>query len=667
MRRTKSAAFMLLALIASSWGSHGSAHAQYGATARVERPIPAGGDLDPTAAATTLETEDRPSGAESLASLLRESPGARALTLGALGSFSTLSLRGAGAEHTRVVFDRMPLGHDGEAFDLSTIPIAILDSVEVYRGGAPIALGTGAIGGVLRLVPRSEEAPFGLARIGYGSFGTRAAQVVGATGERAGGVSVTTAAGVDGTDGDFVYTEDRTPLSAGDEREVTRQNADVNRGYGFGHFAADAGDGRVSGLLFGFGRTGGVAGPAVQPTTYTHRTVARYGGLVGYERPSSEDTPLSVNVSAGTTYERNQFTDRFGEIGLGRTATDDGILVANGLATAELRLAEWVSAAVVGGYRYERFAPEDALSQTSIGPSQRHAGIVAAEGIFRAHAGNARIEVRPSARVEINHARLEEIRMTRAGESTDTTTAAPTLRLGVVAEPIRGLAIVGSLSSGVRMPTLTELFGDRAFLVGDTTLSPESSVGGDLGAMIRGRWGPVAGRIEARGFGLRVTDLIRYRRTSQYQSVPENVSSARVFGMEAGLDLDFFDRVGLAGAMTLIDTTDLELSRDLPLRPTLAAYARPSLALGPWSVVSAFELFIDVTHVGDSFADPANLVVTRGRTRFGAGVGFAFVEGRVRIDATVDDIFDARGQDVMGFPLPGRSFFADLTVRTDAR
>ncbi len=647
-------------------GAPVQARAQYGATARVNRPIPAGSEEDPTAAATRIETSDRGRPQESLAELLRQSPGTRALSLGALGSYTTLSLRGTGGEHTRVLFDRMPLGRDGEAFDLSTIPVSTLDAVEVYRGGAPVRLGTGAIGGVLRLVPRVEEDPFAEVGTGVGSFGTRAVRLVGATGLRPGGVSMTTAVGYDGTDGNFPYVEDRTPLTPGDEREATRQNGAVNRGYGLTHFRADAGDGTLSAIGFGYTRTGGVPGPAVQPTRATRRTFARYGGMVGYAEEAEGDRPLSFGINGGATYERNRFTDLYGEIGLGRRATDDGLLVANAMANGELALTDWLSAAMVAGYRYERFAPDDALSQ-SVATSERHAGIAALEGIVKPRIGDVRIELRPSARIEINHARLTEIRPGDSGRATSTTTAAPTFRLGAVAEVVRGLAIVGSVSSGVRLPTLTELFGDRGYLLGDTTLSPERSVGGDLGAVAVGRWGPVRGRVEARGFALRVEDLIRYRRTSQYQAIPENVSQARVLGVEAGLDLAITRYLGVAGALTVMNAVDLTRERSLPLRPTLTAYVRPRATLGPLGPLSDVDLFIDLTHVHRSYADPANLVVTPGRTRVGAGVGLAVLEGRVRIDGVVTDLFDVRGQDVLGFPLPGRSFYVDLTLRTGAR
>jgi len=658
---------MIAFVVALHWALPHPAEAQFGATATVEVPMAAGSELDPTTAATTLDLEERHRQEESLAEVLRESPGARALSLGALGSFSTLSLRGAGGEHTRVLFDTMPLGRAGEAFDLSTIPVSTLDRVEVYRGGAPVRLGAGAIGGVLRLVPRVSERERGEVAMSYGSFDTRAARISGSSGGLDGEASVTAAAGIDGTDGDFLYEEDLTPLTPGGGQEVRRQNGEVNRGYGLTHLRADVGGGTVAATGFGFGRVGGVPGPAAQPTRATRRSVARYGAMVSWNRPEDDAQDLALHAGVGGSYEQNRFTDRFGEIGLGRQITDDGTLLGNAQLAAELRLTEWASAAVFGGYRYERFTPSDALAQVAVGPSQRHAGAFAAEGIFRARLGRARLEVRPSARVEVTHAMLEEIRPGVAGMESQTTTAAPTLRLGAALEAVRGLTIVGSVASGVRVPTLTELFGDRGYLVGDTSLGPEHSVGGDLGLAGRGRWGTVTAEGELRGFGLRINDLIRYRRTSQYQAVPENVGAARVFGLEAGVRTDLGEHVRLSAALTLMATEDLDRGRELPLRPSASSYVRPELRLGPYGPLYRVSLYADLSHVADSFADPANLIVQPGRVRVGAGVGVGFVEDRIRIAVNADDLFDARGQDVLGFPLPGRSVFVDLTLATDAR
>ena len=73
--------------------------------------------------------------------------------------------------------------------------------------------------------------------------------------------------------------------------------------------------------------------------------------------------------------------------------------------------------------------------------------------------------------------------------------------------------------------------------------------------------------------------------------------------------------------------------------------------------------FFRVLYVGQSYADPANLVVLTARTELGAGVGVDMFESRLGLSFRVDDLADVRGQDLLGFPLPGRRFTGRLSVR----
>ena len=50
-------------------------------------------------------------------------------------------------------------------------------------------------------------------------------------------------------------------------------------------------------------------------------------------------------------------------------------------------------------------------------------------------------------------------------------------------------------------------------------------------------------------------------------------------------------------------------------------------------------------------------------TKFGCGLLWALLEGRVELAARMADVFDARGQDYLRFPLPGRSLFFLATLR----
>ncbi|MFK7992058.1 MAG: TonB-dependent receptor, partial [Sandaracinaceae bacterium] len=145
---------------------------ELGVTAEAERPMARTGGDDPSASATEIDARDRPRAMDTLEDAVREAPGARTLSTGGYGSSTTLSLRGADASQTEVLFGDVPLtSADGAAFDLSTLPLWAIGSVEVYRGGAPTFLGVSPVGGVLRLRPREARRTEAEGTLGVGSFG----------------------------------------------------------------------------------------------------------------------------------------------------------------------------------------------------------------------------------------------------------------------------------------------------------------------------------------------------------------------------------------------------------------------------------------------------------------------------------------------------------------
>ena len=72
-----------------------------------------------------------------------------------------------------------------------------------------------------------------------------------------------------------------------------------------------------------------------------------------------------------------------------------------------------------------------------------------------------------------------------------------------------------------------------------------------------------------------------------------------------------------------------------------------------------------MTHVGANFTDPANTTRIEARTLFGAGAAIDAFERRWRLSFAARDVTDVRPKDVIGFPLPGRSFALELTYRTE--
>ncbi len=645
---------------------------ELGVTASVPRPLASTGGEDPTASATELDATERPTALDTLADAVLEAPGARALRTGGFGSPTTLSLRGSEADQIEVLFGDVPIGTaDGSPFDLSAIPLWALERVEIYRSGAPTWLARSGIGGVLRLVPREPgRGPTLGAAGGVGSYGLGHGRLLHAGSHE--DASWIVAGGATTTQSDFPYTEDVTLLDGGgDAVERRRENAWRTEGAGLGHLALRLGDGVFSALVLGRGADGGVPGRAIAPTTAARRTEGE--GIVGLSfRVCEGGRPDALalwrlGVSASVGLRRRALSDPHAEIGLVPVDADDLAVRTTARVAAAGRALDWLELTGVGLYAHDELAPSDALARTPNRGSARDAGDLALEARLFGAVDAVRMELRPSARLALVGSRLADLRADHLDAATESFAVAPTFRLAGAIEPVRGLTIAASAASATRVPNPVELFGDRGFLVGVASLAPERAETFDLGLALAGREGPVRGRAELRGFVTLASDLIRYRRNTLYQAVPENVASATLAGVELGATGELTRHVRLVTAWTLLGTWTDHGGRErrLPLRPWLTGYVRPevrALGVGPLDVLAAF---VDLEHVSESFWDPANTSALPERTRIGIGASVEVWGGRLRVDAVVRDVLDRRGFDLLGFPLPGRTLSVDLALRSD--
>ncbi|AKF05998.1 TonB-dependent receptor plug domain-containing protein [Sandaracinus amylolyticus] len=667
------AAFAWCALVVVLCAS-APARAQFGARAEIERPIAAGSELDPTSSATTIELEDRPRALETTDEVLLEVPGARRRRSAGYGGFTSLSLRGAEAEHTTVMIGDVPLSTaDGSAVDLSTLPPWLFERVEVHRGGAPVWLGAGAIGGVLRLVPRRARGTRLEAVGGGGSFdlaqGRLGASVDGAS------FSWATTLGLTHSGGAYPITIDTRPLEPGGIEPRTQTNAQLLEGAGLMHARLRAGDATLSFIGLGLARTGGIPPPVTRwtPTSAARRRHLRTlfavasEWLEGGRPPEQADLAAwRLQLVASIALDRRSLSDPYAQYGQVRRETDQTVTRSSLRAAGTLRLAEWIDTTLVVMGAHETFAPEDALARTALGSSRRDSGVAALEARVHGRIDRTmRWELRPSARIEVIDSALAEIRAGSEHLRTSRLDALPTARLGAALELVPGIALAGSFSTGVRAPSFVDLFGDGALISGNTSLRPEESTGGDLGVVARGRIAGLEGFAELRGFGLWMRDLIRYVRTDANQWTPQNVAEAWTAGIEASTNVRFERVVGLASALTWVESQDRSLARALPFRPRFTGYARLDATFDLPAPLASVSAWIDGEYVGETYDTPENDVPIPEVARFGVGASLSMWEGALRADVIVRDVFDARGRDALLRPLPGRSFALQISVRTE--
>jgi iron complex outermembrane receptor protein len=249
-------------------------------------------------------------------------------------------------------------------------------------------------------------------------------------------------------------------------------------------------------------------------------------------------------------------------------------------------------------------------------------------------------------------------------------------RLGLRAEPWRGVALLANAGRYERVPSLQELFGASGTIVGNPDLRSEKTINWDVGARLsRERLGRVVSAVslEYAWFDNRIDDVIVVVPASVSVFTSRNVSAARVRGHEVSATLRAWDRLGLALNYTNQDAVDesgtFNDGNKLPGRPAHEAYARVELGwspehplpVGTWAAhLWPGRLWGDVNLIADNYLDTAN--TERVPRRDLAGVGLEVqAPWKLRLGVEVRNLNDDQTRDALDFPLPGRAVYGTVS------
>jgi iron complex outermembrane receptor protein len=611
---------------------------------------------DATASGTALAVEARLGALESVADVIADVPGVRVTNTGGAGSSSGVALRGASIAHTTVLLGDIPLNTpDTGAFDLSMIPLEALDAVEVYRGGAPAWWSDGAIGGVVRLVPRRAKQRLLQARAGYGSFGHF--ELAGTSSLVLDGGALLSHAGFMRTDNDYAYVDDGQMRFDPSDVTLEQRNAQIDAGNGLLHASVDLYGGRLDLLATAHGRTEGVPGPLASPTDHVRHKLVRVLGALAYTlegRGDDGERDYRVQALASASHQNNQLTDLDRELGISRAvASDDDWNRGYARLAGSVAATSFLEPTVVLSASRDDYLPANPLALSAAGHGSGRTTLAAAlEPRVHGTIGATQLELRPSVRGQWTETSVWNdsgpIEMQRREQQSDTLA---TYRIAGLVAPLRWLSFAASYATGARVPSILELFGDRVYQVANLELQPERSRTADVSTVLKGRAGELRGSVELRGFVLLIDELINYRRTSQFTVRAENIDSAEILGAELGLQGSLGRHFALHGSATTLRTRN-QFDNDLPLRPPLLAQARPEISLFP-SFADRIALFAELEHTSFMYLDNTNRTLLEERTLFTVGGMAELLDEQLTLALRVHNVTDQAATDVLSRPLPG--------------
>lgn len=615
--------------------------------------------------ATVVEVGDRPT-SDDLASVLRAVPGLTVRSLGGVGAWSGVSVRGSSYRQVLVHLDGVPLNPDGvDAVNLAEIPLAALSELRIWRGLAPVRYGAGAMGGVIDLV--SPEAPRSapVVRLGVGSLHTVRAS---------GSVGAPVGAGGDGllavdalhTEGDFLYFSDAgTRFVPGDDAWRLRANNDKLQVAAHGRWRQRFGDWRLSLLEAAVVRREGLPGPigdparAVKLDTMRSLTTLSLTGLAG---------PVGVSARGWYLGRRDALDDRGGELGVGASHGADGFHTAGLWSSLSGEPLPWLALTGLVHGRWEQYRARDLLT-----------GEVG-EPRARAVVGSA---VEASARWWQDRAALSLALDTRGVAAGEASSWSGLLPRGTLAVQVHeGLLVRAQAGATFRAPTLTELYGDRGAVVGNPNLRPERASAVELTLLGRSPARPFRVEAELAGFVRWARDLVVYVQNSQRTMVPQSFGRARVMGVEAALGLQLGPYVHSRTGLTLQDPRNrvddpAVFGRLLPSTPRSQFDQQTTISYGERVVVSH-----QLHHLGATFYDATNWLIAAPRWLHDLHLRVRpWVVGpelelsllnltNVRThEVGIDPLQPGAGTmptavtDLVGYPLPGRTVMGSIVWR----
>ncbi|WP_089807238.1 TonB-dependent receptor [Chitinophaga sp. YR627] len=114
-----------------------------------------------------------------LGQVLNRTTGIKMREQGGVGSDFNFSINGLSGNAVKFFIDGIPLDIMGSTMTLNNIPVNIADRVEVYKGVAPVSLGSDALGGSVNIITNQHLYNYLDASYSYGSFNTHQSAING--------------------------------------------------------------------------------------------------------------------------------------------------------------------------------------------------------------------------------------------------------------------------------------------------------------------------------------------------------------------------------------------------------------------------------------------------------------------------------------------------------
>ncbi|PIE91254.1 MAG: hypothetical protein CR997_01915 [Acidobacteria bacterium] len=569
--------------------------------------------LDDVGSSTVVVTakEIKEMNAATVAEVLNTVSGITTLSNGGPGKASSLLLRGFHSRHTLVFVDGVRINENTSGgFNLSEIPVDMIERIEVIKGAQSAVYGSDAMGGVVQIITKQRNK--------QGIGGSLEAQAGSRDHQKF-------SLNVNGKSGDVNYGVSYSKYSLGDYSIAPGDEEDPFESENFiGKVGVQLGDSKID-LM----------------TRYSDNETDLDGGwgLPEEDDDREQNSKLST-TNLKWTHAFNSKLSHVFDASYHKQETvgkDDGFQSYKYENTStqlhyQLNYQPTDSLTVVSGLAHDENTGQNEgfIEKQTISTTALHAELLwkfYEKGMLTLGARNDDHEL--------------------FGNET-------TYRLSGNASLTDDLKLHGAFGTGFKAPTVNDLFWPESpWSTGNPDLNPETSEGYDLGlTWSRGN----IKAIDLTFFSNDVKDLIVWAPDENYRYSPENIDEATLEGLEFRFQAQFASAVDFNLNYTYLKAED-SMGEQLPHRPENQA----QIGLN-WNVTSNFSFRTDFLYKGDRTENLAGVPTTMDSyTKVNLGLAYSLKE-RYRIALQVENATDEEYEEHIGYGIPGRYGYLILTA-----
>jgi len=584
---------------------------------------------------------------QNLGELIEKESSVQVQQSGGLGSFSSVSLRGASSNQVMVYMDGVPLNDSsGGGVDLSNIPVEQIESVEIYKGNSPINLSGSSIGGALNIkTKRAKQYPSADASIGYGSFNSF--KINSTVSQKPGRFDYLVNGGYSSSKNNFSFINDNgTKWNTNDDEKEKRNNAEYYQGNVLGTFSYDISQKTRASISEQFFMKNQHLptwnnNPKATTTFDTKRNIVNLK-LISNELIGKLNSASRLDHS----YKKEIYSDTNNDVGLGKqhnkyVTTSYGLNQFFELPTSFNNISSNID------IRQENYNSYDLLYQANTEPSTRNYYSVALQD--KISLINRTLAIIPAITLEHYDNKFRSSSSPRI-ESNNYFNP----KIGAKYNLISWLNIKSNLARYVREPSFFELFGDRGFFNGNKDLKAEKGVNFDIGLEAETK----IIYFSSTYFRTNIDDVISYVYNSRGIGQAVNISSSVNNGIENTLLLE-----PLKG-----QTISLNYTWQNPVNKSKVPVFNNKRLPGKFEDTASIKLsgtylifkpYYEFIYSSGLFYDTANLLPAKIKREHNAGIT-TFI-GPFSANVEVKNIGNVNYEDFNGYPQPGRSFW--LTLR----